>query len=88
MPSYDYHCPANDRVIEVRHKMADTVGTWGELCRRAGMACGDTPPDAKVVRLITGGGVIRAGSLGSKWERPCDTGGCALPACGGGVCGS
>ena len=88
MPRYDYQCPANGRVVEIEHKMADTIATWGELCQRAGIARGETSPGARVVRLITGGNVIRAGSLGSKWERPCDTGPCGAPACGGGVCAS
>ena len=42
MPSYDYRCPANDRVVEVRHGMNDTVNTWGELCQLAGIEPGDT----------------------------------------------
>jgi predicted nucleic acid-binding Zn ribbon protein len=37
MPTYDYHCPANGRVIEVSHKISDQVASWGELCRRAGL---------------------------------------------------
>lgn len=86
MPSYDYHCPANGQVIEIEHKMAESVGTWGELCRRAGTPVGATPPDAKVVRLITGGNVISAGALGSRRERPCDSGPCGAPVCGGGGC--
>jgi predicted nucleic acid-binding Zn ribbon protein len=89
MPSYDYHCPANGEVIEIEHKMAESVKTWGDLCRRAGRALGGTPANAKVVKLITGGNVVRAGALGSRMERPCDTGPgtCGAPACGGGACG-
>lgn len=86
MPSYDYHCPANGRVIEVDHKMADRVATWGELCSRAGVAPGDTSATAEVHRLISGGNVIRADSLGSKRERPCDSGPCGASACGSGAC--
>ena len=37
MPTYDYHCPANGRVVEVSHKIAEKVATWGELCRKAGI---------------------------------------------------
>jgi len=85
MPTYDYHCPANGRVIEVSHKMAETVVTWGELCRRAGTPLDGTPGKAKVERLITGGNVL-TGSLGSIYERPCDTGPCGSPACGGSGC--
>lgn len=85
MPTYDYHCPANGRTIEVSHKMAEQVATWGELCRRAGLPLDGTPGKAPVERLITGGNVI-TGSLGAKYERPCDTGPCGTPACGGGGC--
>ncbi|MEQ8497461.1 MAG: regulator, partial [Gammaproteobacteria bacterium] len=38
MPTYDYHCHANGRVVEVRHRMSEQVGTWGELCALAGIA--------------------------------------------------
>ena len=84
MPTYDYHCPANGRIVEVSHKLSDKVATWGELCRRAGIALGGTPGNARVKRLITGGAVI--GALGSRQERPCDTGPCGAPVCGNGAC--
>lgn len=87
MPTYDYFCPANGRVVEISHKMADTIATWADLCRRAGMPLDGTPGKAPVERLITGGNVIHSGSLGSRQERPCDSGPCDAPACGGGVCG-
>jgi predicted nucleic acid-binding Zn ribbon protein len=85
MPTYDYLCPANGRIVEVSHKMAEQVSTWGELCRRAGLALDGTPGNAKVERLITGGAVL-TGSLGSAREVPCDTGPCGAPVCGGGGC--
>jgi len=88
MPTYDYHCPANGRVVEVDHKMADTVANWGELCRRAGIPLDGTSGNAAVERLITGGSVIHAGSLGSSHERPCDSSPCGGGGCGGGgMCG-
>jgi predicted nucleic acid-binding Zn ribbon protein len=87
MPTYDYLCPANGRVVEISHKMAEKVATWGELCRRADIPLEGTPSNARVERLITGGNVIHSGSLGSQRERPCDTGPCGAPACGGGSCG-
>jgi predicted nucleic acid-binding Zn ribbon protein len=31
MPTYDYLCPANGRVVEVSHKMAEQIATWGDL---------------------------------------------------------
>ena len=83
MPTYDYFCEANQRVVEVRHPMRETLATWGELCRRAGIETGDTPEDAPVRRLATGGQVVRASSLGES-APPCAAG----PACcGGGACG-
>lgn len=54
MPTYDYYCEANDRKIEVSHKMSENISNWGELCDRASADPGDTPCDAPVRRLITG----------------------------------
>jgi predicted nucleic acid-binding Zn ribbon protein len=85
MPTYDYLCPANGRTVEVSHKMAESVANWGELCRRAGIPLDGTPGNAKVERLITGGGVL-TGGLGAQYERPCDTGPCGAPVCGGSGC--
>lgn len=87
MPSYDYHCPSNGKTVEVEHKIAERIATWGELCRRAGVPLAGTPANAKVQKLITGGSIVRSAALGSKMERPCDTGPCGAPACGGGGCG-
>ncbi|KAA6185673.1 zinc ribbon domain-containing protein [Thiohalocapsa marina] len=84
MPTYDYRCDANGQVVEVSHRMSETLSTWGELCARANLPCGDTPDDAPVQRLATGGNVITSGSLGSGVAPPaCGAGGC----CPGGVCG-
>jgi len=87
MPTYDYHCPTNGKVLEVEHKLAETLSTWGDLCGRTGHAPGSTAASAPVERLITGGNVVRAGALGSQRERPCDSGPCGAPVCGGGGCG-
>jgi predicted nucleic acid-binding Zn ribbon protein len=73
MPTYDYICEANGRVVEVSHKMSERVASWGELCERAGLAPGKTAPSAPVTKLISGGAVISSGNLGST-ERPCDYG--------------
>ena len=81
MPTYDYLCEANGRVVEVSHKMSEQVANWGELCRRAGIATGKTPAASPVQKLITGGAVISGGNLGST-ERPCDYG----TPCGGCAC--
>jgi predicted nucleic acid-binding Zn ribbon protein len=86
MPTYDYHCPSNGRVIEVSHKMAEKLATWGAVCRKAGIPLDGTPGRARVEKLMGASGVVHAGSLGSKQERPCDTGPCGGGGCGGGGC--
>ena len=83
MPTYDYRCADNGRVLEVSHRMSETLATWGELCERAGMDPGDTPLDSPVTRLATGGVVVKQGSLGSGMAPACQSG----PCCGGGMCG-
>lgn len=82
MPSYDYRCDANDRVVEVRHGINDRFNTWGQVCERAGIDLGSTPADAPVTRLITGGSVVSSGSLSNPEAPACGAGGCA-----GGMCG-
>ena len=83
MPTYDYRCDANGRVLEVSHRMTDEVRTWGELCELAGIEPGDTPAGSPVKRLATGGNVItNSGSDPS--VPPCSTGGGCCP---GGMCG-
>jgi hypothetical protein len=52
MPRYDYLCPTNGRVVEVRHGIDELLSSWGELCARAGLAAGETPPDAPVERIV------------------------------------
>ncbi len=86
MPTYDYRCEANGRVVEVRHGMNETVATWGELCERAGIDPGDTPLDAPVRRLISGGYVVSSASLGNP-APACDAPGCGMGGCASGACG-
>lgn len=81
MPSYDYHCPDNGQVVEVKHRISELLKTWGEVCDKAGIEPGATPADAPVEKLITGGGIVKSNSMGSM--PPCNTG----PCCGGGGCG-
>ena len=83
MPTYDYRCEANDRVVEVNHRMSEQIKTWGELCERQSMDPGDTPLDSPVKRLATGGNLVAKSSLGSGAEPACSTGAC----CPGGMCG-
>ncbi len=80
MPTYDYYCPSNDRTVEVVHRMAETLRTWGEVCERAGLEPGDTPADAPVERVITGAAGIVGGTYAG--DPPPSGGGCA-----GGMCG-
>lgn len=53
MPYYEYRCAENGRTVEVRHGMDETMDSWGELCDRAGLDPGRTPPDAPVERLFS-----------------------------------
>jgi predicted nucleic acid-binding Zn ribbon protein len=62
MPTYDYHCPANGRTASVWHNVSRKLTTWAELCQETGESLGDTPADAAIERLITGGGVITRNS--------------------------
>jgi hypothetical protein len=82
MPTYDYLCEANGRVVEVKHRMSETLSTWGDLCKQAGLDAGDTPVDSPVKRLATGGQIVQSGRLGESVP-PCASG----PCCGGGSCG-
>ena len=52
MPRYDYSCEANGFIVEVRHGVDERLSTWAELCERAGLPPGDTPPDAPVEKVI------------------------------------
>ncbi|MEN8214915.1 MAG: zinc ribbon domain-containing protein [Pseudomonadota bacterium] len=81
MPTYDYHCMENGRVVEVKHPMNEKLTTWGEVCSRAGVDLDATSADSPVERLITGGQVINSGAL--KNPEPS----CASGNCGGGMCG-
>lgn len=54
MVFYHYFCEANGQVVEVRHSIATRLITWGEVCRLAERALGDTPAEAPVVRLMSG----------------------------------
>ncbi len=52
MPTYDYHCPENDRVVEVLVGFDETVETWGQLCKLAEIPGGDTSEETPVYRLL------------------------------------
>ena len=55
MPTYDYRCEQNLRTVTVQHGMKEAIQTWGELCQRAGLEPSDTPTEAPVERIISGG---------------------------------
>jgi len=83
MPTYEYRCEANGKIVEVRHKMSEKISTWGELCSRAGISVGQTNPSAPVQKLISASFV----GTGSAASTPaCDAPGCGSGACGSGMC--
>ncbi len=82
MPTYDYRCEENDRVVEVHHAMSHRVETWGELCDMAGIEPGDTGTIVPVTRLANGGNVVRHSTLRDPQPGACDPESCA----GGGGC--
>ena len=82
MPTYDYLCESNGVRLEVKHKIDETIGTWGELCRIAGIDAGDTPRETPVKKLITAAALVNRKAL-SNPEPACANGAC----CPGGACG-
>lgn len=72
MPTYDYHCEANQQTITLQHGMKERIITWGDLCRRAGLEPGATPLETRVERLITGGLHLPI----ARPEAPAPSGGC------------
>jgi predicted nucleic acid-binding Zn ribbon protein len=80
MPTYEYRCDTNGRTVEVSHKMAELLHTWGELCGKAGIALDRTDPKAPVVKLMSAGFI----STGASASPTCPA--CGNTACGGGYC--
>ena len=56
MPTYDYQCEENGRIVEVRQKMNDVIKTWGEVCEINGWSLEGTSANTPVSKLATGGG--------------------------------
>ena len=54
MPTYNYHCEENDKVVEIDHDVNELITTWGGLCTQANIAPGNTPTDAPITKLATG----------------------------------
>ncbi len=82
MPSYDYVCPENGQVVEVRHRMSENISTWGELCELAGLDLQGIAANSPVKRLANGGQVVDSRSLSNPSAPPCATG----PCCGAQMC--
>ncbi len=68
MPTYEYHCPANDQLVTVVHRMVEDLYTWGELCARANIDPGSTALEAPVAKKIGLSTLTRSSNMG------CDTG--------------
>lgn len=94
MPTYEYRCEANGRLVEVRHRMAEKLRTWGELCERAGIPAGRTNPQAPVEKLLSAGFISVDSAKSPAWEggacgqQVCGTGECNAGPCGSGGCGT
>ena len=97
MPTYEYQCESNGRLVEVRHNMAERLSTWGELCQRAGISPGTTDPAAPVEKLISAGFINAGPSTGqstgqstgkSAGESACAASGCGTEFCGTDFCGA
>lgn len=86
MPTYEYQCESNGRVVEVSHKMAEKIRTWGELCKRAEINPGKTDLKAPVTKLMSAG-FVNTGSSSGLNESACDMPDCGSGMCGGGMCG-
>jgi hypothetical protein len=72
MPTYEYHCPTNDRLVTVVHKMSEDLHTWGELCARAAIELGDTPADAPIAKRIGWTIIAKRDNLGCDAGPPID----------------
>jgi hypothetical protein len=48
MPVYQYHCPANDQDVLVKHCRKNEVATWRQLCLRAHQPMGETDGESPV----------------------------------------
>ncbi len=70
MPTYEYQCPTNGRVVTVVHRMVEDLYTWGELCARAGIDPGETPADSPVAKKIGRANFASRSSFGSHSQAP------------------
>lgn len=84
MLTYDYHCARNQKTVQVQHGIREKIATWGELRQRAGLPQDNTPDDAEVERLISGG---LLGSVNGGTPSSAEAAKNALPMMGG-CCGN
>lgn len=68
MPIYRYRCGAHGRVVEVAHKMSESLTTWGEVLDRAGLDPDEAPASSPVERLLFAPNVSKASGLPSDSE--------------------
>jgi hypothetical protein len=83
MPHYEYRCPSNGRVVEVRHGMQERLQTWGEVAALAGLGLEETPAESPVERLLSAPVPIMGGPAGSPTQAAVGCGpgcACARPA--------
>jgi hypothetical protein len=81
VPTYEYHCAANGRSLEVKHRMSETLSTWGELCTAAGLASDGTPADSPIAKVlaptfVAGGGKSEVSPPASGGGGHCHSGMC------------
>lgn len=57
MPSYDYLCKSNGKVIEATHSINDHISNWGELCFATQHPLGETDLLSPVRKLIRAPGI-------------------------------
>jgi hypothetical protein len=86
VPTYQYHCAANGRSLEVKHRMSETLSTWGELCTAAGLASVATPADSPIAKVLAP--TFVAGGGKSEVSPPASGGGGHCQLRGGGVTGA
>jgi predicted nucleic acid-binding Zn ribbon protein len=92
VPTYEYRCENNGSLVEVQHKMAERLSTWGELCARAGISRGRTDAKAPVHKLMSASFIGTGAAQSSMCEAPacgmgaCESGPCESGPCDGGVC--
>lgn len=84
MPTYDYLCDSNGRLVAARHRISEEIQTWGELCAVAALSPDGTPMDAPVRKVFTAASpVVKSERLGSG---AAPAAGCGMGACGAGRC--